>query len=119
MNKTHKEKVESFISEYSFDNNLKNNSLSTYGIWRINGEDPNCDFGGSHSNPYLETVEGTLENAIHYAVELPRFYTWGSGGEITRVIVKKIDDTSVVVRKEKEEKIKALEMEINKIRKNL
>jgi hypothetical protein len=28
------------------------------GLWAIHGEDPNCDLGGSHIEPHIETVEG-------------------------------------------------------------
>lgn len=54
------------------------------GIWDIFGEDPNCDFGGHHSNPYLGTVEGSYEDAYAYAMTLAGFYTWGGGGYLTK-----------------------------------
>lgn len=40
--------------------------------------------------PYLQTVEGTLDEVINYAVELPNFWQWGAGGEIFKTEVKKI-----------------------------
>lgn len=57
----------------------------TFGRWKIFGEDPNCDMGGHHENPYLETVDGTYKNVVKYALSLPRFIGWGSGGTIKKV----------------------------------
>lgn len=67
-----------------------NNNLDEVGIWNIHGEDPNCDFGGSHTNPFLETVEGTYRNACLYAVKLLGFYQWGAGGYVRRTSNKTI-----------------------------
>jgi hypothetical protein len=75
---------EKFKSTYSYKQLMKNHSLSEHGIWEILGEDPNCDMGGSHHQPSLEIVEGTLEKAIQYGVELPGFWQWGGGGSIIK-----------------------------------
>lgn len=72
---------------------LKKHSLDEYGIWKINGEDPNCDFGGSHHSPHIATLEGTLRDVIHQAVVMPQFWQWGAGGDITKLEVKKIEHT--------------------------
>ena len=69
---------------------LEKHSLNETGMWQIKGEDPNCDFGGSHHNPDLGVVEGKLEDVIRYAVSLNGFWTWGGGGYITKVFVKKL-----------------------------
>jgi hypothetical protein len=90
--------------------------MSHEGIWRICGEDPNCDFGGSHHNPYLATVEGTLEEAIEYAVELPRFWTWGRGGTIDLIDIVKLDAESSARRKFNAKRIKDLEEELNNLK---
>jgi hypothetical protein len=66
-------------------NHMKNSySLDEEGIWKIYGEDPNCDLGGSHHEPYLGKVEGTLKNAIKHAIKMPNFFTWGRGGRIIK-----------------------------------
>lgn len=39
-------------------------------IWQILGEDPNCDFGGSHIQPTLGYVEGEYEDVLVYAQTL-------------------------------------------------
>ena len=77
-------------SSYSGKKLLEKHTLSEYGMWRIKGEDPNCDLGGHHYQPDLGTVEGYLEDVIKHAVALPEFYTWGAGGDITKVNVKKV-----------------------------
>jgi hypothetical protein len=83
-------KREQFLSGYSGQKLLEKHNLSEYGNWKIHGEDPNCDFGGHHHQPYLGTVEGTLDKVIDYAVNLPSFWQWGAGGEITKVEIKKL-----------------------------
>lgn len=65
-------------------------SLSEEGTWRIRGEDPNCDMGGHHYQPELGTVEGKLLDVVEHAVNLEGFYTWGSGGDISKVFIKKV-----------------------------
>ena len=67
-----------------------NDNLDEVGAWNIHGEDPNCEMGGPHSNPLLETVEGTYRNACLYAVTLSGFYQWGAGGYVRRTSNKTI-----------------------------
>ncbi len=69
---------------YSGRKLLEKHSLSEHGVWQIFGEDPNCDWGGYHHEPELGFAEGTLEEVIRYAVELPRFWQWGAGGRIVK-----------------------------------
>lgn len=54
------------------------------GTWRILGEDPNCDWGGPHHEPHLETVTGTYKNVLAYAKTLRGWTTWGHGGRIVK-----------------------------------
>jgi hypothetical protein len=61
--------------------------LDEVATWQIFGEDPNCDFGGSHSNPDLGLFTGTLLEAITHAVELKGFWQWGGGGHFRKVTV--------------------------------
>ena len=78
-----KQKVLNFIEHsYSGKQLMEKHKLSDYGVWKIYGEDPNCDMGGYHHQPLIATVEGTLEKAIEYAVQSTAFYTWGGGGDI-------------------------------------
>lgn len=64
--------------------------LSSFGVWRITGEDPNCDLGGHHHEPDLGTVTGVLEEVVEYAVSLGGFFTWGGGGRIIKLDIKNI-----------------------------
>lgn len=68
----------------------KNHRLNEAGTWQVCGEDPNCDMGGSHHNPYLATYSGTLENVIRKAVTLHGFWQWGAGGDIKKVSVEAV-----------------------------
>lgn len=69
----------------------KGYSLSEFGLWQVKGEDPNCDLGGSHINPDLGIFEGTLKDALIYAVSHKGFYQWGAGGYVTKVDTIKIN----------------------------
>jgi hypothetical protein len=83
--------LERYSKTYSGRELLRKYPLTKTGHWRIRGEDPNCDFGGHHYQPELGVVEGTLADVIDYAVSLKNFWTWGGGGDISLVEVKKID----------------------------
>ena len=113
-------KREQFLSGYNGKSLLDEYPLTTYGTWRIFGEDSNPDFGGSHHCPELALVEGTLNDIIDYAVALPRFWAWGSGGEIRFVNtpVKIVPDTVKKIR-ELQEKKNELRQEIDEINNQL
>jgi hypothetical protein len=112
--KTHQEKVKEYLSR-----DTQKYALSERGTWRINGEDPNCDFGGCHSQPYLATVTGTYKDVIDYAVELANFWTWGGGGTITKVEIIPVKPYNETLRQEKLAKLKHLESEILKLKSEL
>ena len=60
----------------------KHPNLDVRAVWQVKGEDPNCDLGGSHIQPDLGLFEGSLKEALEWAVNHPNFYTWGGGGDI-------------------------------------
>jgi len=64
---------------------LKEYKAKESGIWRIFGEDPNCDLGGPHHCPELDTVEGAYGDIVEYALKLPGFFIWGHGGRIGKL----------------------------------
>lgn len=82
--------LQTYLNLYVGQCILAKHKLTDYGIWNIYGEDPNCDFGGHHHTPFLQTVEGTLETCLKYAINLKGFYTWGGGGHLTKVTVTKL-----------------------------
>ena len=89
-----------FNKSYSYDKLLKSHTLAEKGIWHILGEDSNCDFGGSHYQPSLMYVEGTLKDALEVAELIPRFYTWGGGGDIQKISISNCLDQIGLLNKQ-------------------
>lgn len=116
MSSTH---YENFLTTYSCRELLKKHTLDEVGLWRIDGEDPNCDFGGHHSNPHLCYLQGKLEDVIKEAVELDRFWTWGAGGNITKVKARKISSSSIERRRKLNEEYIKLQERLEEIEKQL
>lgn len=75
--------------------------LDKFGTWKVLGEDPNCDFGGPHHEPYLATIEGRLGDVIRRAVDMNRFWTWGAGG---RFVLIKVETVTTLDKKAKNKK---------------
>ena len=101
---------------------LKNHSVEDYGIWKVLGEDPNCDMGGHHHMPELGIFEGKLRDIIKYAVTLPGWYTWGGGGKITaykNAKIIKIDEKSFMEIERKRKDIESLEYDKSQIEKKI
>lgn len=77
-----RDRLAEFFRTYNGKSLLNKYSMDTYGVWEIYGEDSNCDLGGHHHMPHLDTVEGTLQAAIEHGVKMPSFWQWGAGGDI-------------------------------------
>ena len=121
MNKGHtmNEHAKKFMNGWSGSRLLEKHSLSDYGFWKVHGEDPNCDMGGSHNPPELGIFEGKLEDVINYAVLLPGWYNWGAGGDIEAYSfkkIKKITADSVNELKNNHKKVKDLKAELERIK---
>lgn len=83
-------KVKDYLDRtYSGKRLLEHHSLDEKGLWKVKGEDPNCDMGGYHHQPELGIVDGTLKEALEYAIQHPSFYTWGGGGDFEKVNIIK------------------------------
>ena len=68
---------------------LEKHNLKEEGFWKVEGEDPNCDWGGHHHNPFMGIYEGKLEDVIKTVIYLSSFWTWGNGGKITKIDILK------------------------------
>jgi len=77
-------------TSYSGQRLMGKHRLDETGFWHIKGEDPNCDFGGHHYQPDLGVVQGKLSEVVNYAVRQNRFYTWGAGGDITKISITEV-----------------------------
>ena len=86
------------------------------GIWAIHGEDPNTDLGGSHIEPHIETVEGKYGDIVDYALSLPGFFGWGSGGSVRKIEIKKrVDQKSIGERAELLKKRADLQKQLDEV----
>lgn len=87
---------------------LRDNPPDEVGVWKIRGEDSNCDLGGSHHMPELATVQGRYRDVVEYALNLKDFFQWGGGGDIKKVSPQKVKviplGFSVIPLKELKEK---------------
>lgn len=106
---------ERYLRTYYGKKLLEEYSLDHHGVWEVRGEDPNCDLGGHHHNPFLGHFEGTLQEVIEHAVELRSFWTWGGGGPI------KLSSPPKVVKLDpgNREKRRKLRAEINDLKAKL
>jgi hypothetical protein len=99
--------------------NLPMRDPNHYGIYMIKGEDPNCDFGGSHREPDLGYLEGPLWAVINEAVELSGFFSYGGGGKVLLVVARKVRAAMTSEEVEDIEKLKTLETAALALRKSL
>ncbi len=79
------DKVDNFKLSFNGGILLRDHPLEERGYWFIRGESDNPDFHGPHPMPNLGVCHGTLEAAIQWAVDQPRFFTYGGGGSIEKV----------------------------------
>ena len=113
------ERVQKYLDRYSGTDLLKKHKLSDRGTWHVQGEDPNCDFGGSHSNPSLGFYEGKLSDVLELAVDLPGFFTWGGGGVISPITVVRVAENTLKKRKELKQRISELESTLANVKHEL
>jgi hypothetical protein len=110
-------KVKIFVNGYSGRKLTTEYGMNTEGLWQIYGEDSNCDFGGSHHMPLIDTVRGKLSDVIEYAVSIDRFWTWGGGGDVRKIEEKAVPN--VTQRKHTLEKIAEYEERIRILKQSL
>ena len=108
-------KLEKYFNSYHYRNNPIPHDQE--GVWRVRGEDPNCDYSGPHYMPELGIYSGKFIDVATLAVELPKFWTWGAGGEINPVVVKPIDSQEAVRLKNLREEKERLEKRLAEIKK--
>lgn len=82
------EKTRNFVIKESL---LKKYPPDKVDIWLIKGEDENPDFGGCHYKPIIGYFKGKYEDIVDYAINHPRFFTWGAGGSIELIKVINIE----------------------------
>jgi len=115
------ENYKKFLETYSGVELLKKHKLDETGIWRIRGEDPNCDMGGHHYMPELGIFSGTLQDVIMYGANLPNFWQWGAGGnfELMGREIPTIDKNSLEARDAMEEELKEMEEKVRELKRQL
>lgn len=83
-------KINKFLSSHSGKKLINEHSMEEEGVWKVLGEAPNCDFGGTHHQPSLCICRGKLKDVIREAVNLKGFFSWGSGGDIKKITIKDV-----------------------------
>ncbi len=109
--------VAKYKSGYSYTTNKYPDDQE--GVWEVRGEDPNCDWGGHHHPPYLGTFSGKYIDVVTMAVNMSSFWTWGSGGEIKAVKIKKVDSISNLQRAKLKQELQDIELRATEIKKLL
>jgi len=104
-----------FLRTYSGQELVSKYKMNMKGIWHVRGEDPNCDMGGSHSQPHLGYYKGTLDEVINLAVDLPGFWQWGSGGSINLITIDDVDSVEFKRKEKLREEKKKLEQRLAEI----
>lgn len=109
--------LEKYQTTPTYRSLVEKHGLNARGIWLIKGEDPNCDFGGSHYKPTIAFVEGMLCDVIEAAVIHPKFWTWGSGGTISKVALQQVDKfrAAIGMKERLKEEIQNLEKRLEEL----
>lgn len=74
--------IEKRVKDYLERNPECESELEKSGTWNVYGADPNCDFGGTHHNPFLGKFKGKYSDVLRHAVTLRDWSSWGAGGSI-------------------------------------
>ncbi len=109
-----KQTFQTYLAGFSGKQLLAKNAVLDYGVWEITGEQTDRE-----TPPHLGYVEGVLEDVIDYAIALPNFWSWGSGGSIKRLDIKKVDAQTNQIERELKERREALEAELKEINQRL
>jgi len=105
MSKTIDQQVADFWNGWAgkeLKQKLENGTYNMLGTWHIEGEDPNADLGGHHHNPHIAFVYGNIHEIIPIAVQVRRFYSWGSGGRFTQINTLDVPEFRDLVNGEEE-----------------
>lgn len=105
-----------FSKTYSGRKLLEEHSLDEEGTWEVRGEDPNCDLGGHHHEPFLGYYKGKLSDVIELAVDLPGFWQWGGGDRIFKSSPRKVTKVVAKAERRSDDEVKKLENKLAKKR---
>ena len=97
--------AEKFLSGPTGRKLLRQYSLDDVGLWKVEGEDDSPgDWGASSNIPVIDLISGSLRDAVEHAVANPRFWTYGAGGNITKVktVVNNPERHANALRRKKE-----------------
>lgn len=115
------ENFQKYTLTYAGRELLKKHSLDDVGVWRIRGEDPNCEFGGYHHQPDLGIFSGSLRDVMMYGTNLSGFWQWGAGGsfEFIGEKIPEIDSNSLAAKAALEEEAVELERRLAEVKRQL
>jgi hypothetical protein len=91
MEKKNAERYLKFIQGYRGKRLLAEHSTTEEGIWKVTGEEDDAVPFGGNSGANMGLFQGRLIDVIHHVTAKNRFWTWGGGGDIQKVSVKKLN----------------------------
>lgn len=77
---------------------LAKHELTDIGIWHVVGEDGETGIGPSTAVDF-GLFRGSLSQVIDHVVDLPHFWGWGSGGNITMLKIEDLNSPQFVEKK--------------------
>lgn len=89
LNRKAKERYEKYLMTYRGKRLLEQHSSDEYGVWKVVSETDDPGPGGGRGTD-MGLVEGRFEDVLRWATAQNGFWSWGSGGEIRKVDIKKI-----------------------------
>lgn len=114
---TNTSRLEKFKNTRSYKELVDKHNLNESGVWRVFGEDPNCEISGHHQEPELGLFSGVLDDIIEFAVDLPGFWEWGAGGRITKMKAPIFITHDVIQERRSDiERIKSLTLELEALK---
>lgn len=89
MDRKAQERYEKYLKTFSGQRLIDRHHFNEHGVWKVVGETDDPGPGGGRGTD-MGLVEGRFEDVLRWATAQSAFWSWGGGGDITKVDIKKI-----------------------------